>query len=274
MSQLEIDVKNSEFWNELCGSGLAHTLGITGFSPDDLKRFDQAYLRLYPYLKWYVRRENLSGKRVLEMGLGYGTLGQQLAEAGCQYYGLDIARNPVDVMRQRLTLLGQSHVEERVREGSALEIPYEDSFFDYVYSVGCLHHTGDLGRAISEVHRVLARGGKAIIMLYYKYSFRRLVKAPFLSLRGLLKDRTQTDLSRKVRAMHDTNLNGEAAPHTDYVSRYQVRKLFNKFAQVKIECRNFDTLVLLGGWVVIPREKLMETLARVGGINLYIYAVK
>ena len=50
MNQAEIDSQNSEFWNELCGTQLAHSLGITDFSAPSLEKFDRYYLAMYPYL--------------------------------------------------------------------------------------------------------------------------------------------------------------------------------------------------------------------------------
>jgi hypothetical protein len=43
-AQQQIDRRNSEFWDELCGSGLAQQLGISDASPESLERFDAAYL--------------------------------------------------------------------------------------------------------------------------------------------------------------------------------------------------------------------------------------
>src|SRR5688572_15884904 len=108
MSQQALDGKNADFWNELCGSGLARSLGIHTISSESLGKFDAAYMALYPYLGKYVFKENLSQKKVLEIGLGYGTLGQILTLCGCCYYGLDIAAGPVAMMKYRLGLLGQN----------------------------------------------------------------------------------------------------------------------------------------------------------------------
>jgi len=141
VSQSETDARNAAFWNELCGSGLARSIGINDRTPESLRKFDEAYMTMYPYLARYVTAENLMGKRTLEIGLGYGTLGQLIASRGCQYHGLDIADGPVEMMRYRLALLGKE-AAARVQTGSALDIPYPDGTFDYVYSIGCLHHTG------------------------------------------------------------------------------------------------------------------------------------
>ena len=83
---------------------MAREAGITGESEDDVRRFDELYLGFYPYLEGYVPAD-LTGKKVLEIGLGFGTLGQMLASRGADYYGVDIAAEPVAVMRRRLAWL-------------------------------------------------------------------------------------------------------------------------------------------------------------------------
>ena len=72
-------------------------------------------------------------------------------------------------------MLGAADAEQRVVQGSALEIPHPDGTFGHVVSIGCLHHTGDLPRAVAEVHRVLEPGGTAMVMLYNRHSLRQLV---------------------------------------------------------------------------------------------------
>jgi len=273
--QSETDVRNAAFWNELCGSTLARSLGITDRTPESLRKFDEAYMALYPYLSPYVTEQDLKGKRLLEIGLGYGTLGQIIAQRGCQYHGLDIADGPVEMMRYRLALLGQE-AGGRVQKGSALDIPYPEGTFDYVYSIGCLHHTGDLPKAVSEVHRVLAAGGKAVVMLYNRFSFRQLAQLPTRYMWEILTRRRRRGSFRDaVRARYDSNSAGDAAPHTDFVSRSEVRQhLFGRFASIRIDVQNFDGYALVRGRIVIPRARLLGNIARVLGTDLYIVATK
>jgi SAM-dependent methyltransferase len=272
--QSETDVRNAAFWNELCGSALARSLGITDSTPESLRKFDETYMAMYPYLSSYVTGKDLKGKRLLEIGLGYGTLGQIIALRGCQYHGLDIADGPVEMMRYRLALLGKE-VEGRVQKGSALDIPYPADTFDYVYSIGCLHHTGDLPKAVSEVYRVLAAGGKAVVMLYNRYSFRQLAQLQTGYVWEILTGRRRGSFGEAVRARYDSNAAGDAAPHTDFVSRSNVRRhLFKRFSSVRIDVQNFDGYVLFSGRIVIPREKLLGNIARILGTDLYVVATK
>ena len=270
--QHSIDERNRTFWDELCGSAQARSLGITEITPRSLARFDEWYLEYYPYLARYLDELPVNGKEVLEIGLGFGTVGQALAARGARYHGADIAAGPVAMMQDRLRWLGLSD-QSSVVQASALQLPWEDATFDLVVSIGCLHHTGDLRRAVSEVHRVLRPGGTAFVMLYNAHSFRQLTLVPRERLRAL---RAGRDAAEQVRAIYDTNAAGEAAPYTEYVSRRGVRRLFSRFAEVAVESQNFDALTptLAGREITIPRERFLGNVARLLGSDLYIHARK
>lgn len=118
MSQADISSNNSEFLNELCGSGLAKFLGVTDSSPQSLRKFDDWYFDFYPYLFDHIPFETMRGMNVLEVGLGYGTVSQRLAESGAEYTGLDIAQGPVSMVNQRLA---QNDLPGKAIQGSILE---------------------------------------------------------------------------------------------------------------------------------------------------------
>jgi SAM-dependent methyltransferase len=271
-TQQAIDERNAAFWDELCGSALAQSIGVTDNSPESLRRFDEAYLERYPYLLDQLPQRRSPGERLLEIGLGYGTVSQKLAEAGFDYRGLDIAAGPVEIVRERLRRMYWGDVHKRVTQGSALEIPYRDATFDHVVSIGCLHHTGDLGRAVQEVHRVLRPGGEATIMLYNRHSARLLA----LRLRSLLR-RQKLD-EQRLRAAYDVNAAGDSAPQTTFTTVRQVRQeLFAGFSDVRIERHNFDETRLIGfrgRAISLSRERALKTVARVLGTDLYIHARK
>ena len=266
----EIDRRNTEFWDELCGTGLAQQLGLVGRDRETLDAFDRAYLAFYPYLSGYLDRFTLTGRRVLEVGLGYGTLGQQIIERGAEYHGLDIAAGPVRLMQHRLAMLGWPG-EDRIVQGTALAMPYADETFDFVYSIGCLHHTGDLARSIDEVHRVLVPGGHAVVMLYHEDSLRQLLRVRLPAAVARLRRRsgpTHDDVAR----MYDANSEGTVAPHTDFVSRRTVRRLFSRFAAVRIETRNFDDIRLRRRLIISRSRALGSPLERWLGLDLYVVA--
>lgn len=276
MTQKDIDEKNASFWDELCGTSLAKSLGINELSAKNLLRFDKKYLSYYPYLYKYVLNENLKHKKVLEIGLGFGTLGSLLVSQECDYWGIDIARNPVELMLYRLSLMGINSVDQIIT-GSALEIPFENESFDFVFSIGCLHHTGNLTRAVGEVERVLKKKGKAIIMLYNRNSLRMLNARFIFWLKGLaaIKNKNKNEeMDENIRGLYDKNTKNEVAPHTDFTSKSEIKKIFKNFSMIKIEKQNFDPLIFLNRKIIIPREKMLNNIARIFGLDLYITATK
>jgi SAM-dependent methyltransferase len=263
--QQQIDQRNASFWDELCGTTLAKQLGVTDDSPQSLERFDRYYLDLYPYLEGYLPEPGNGGEGLLEIGLGYGTVSQILAARGFDYNGLDIAAGPVGMVRHRLGLLGIDDPDARVQVGSILDAPHPDETFDHVVTIGCLHHTGDLAGAVGEVHRMLRPGGRAVVMIYNKNSFRRF-KMAARSAPGKLFGRGSDE--EEMRGAYDRNVGGEAAPATEYTSVRGVRELFADFSDVRACRENFDDLRL------VPRRRLLGAPAHIAGLDLYITATK
>jgi 2-polyprenyl-3-methyl-5-hydroxy-6-metoxy-1,4-benzoquinol methylase len=236
------DSTNARFWDELCGSQMAKSLGIRDRTPESLATFDRWYLEFYPYLDTHVRPDELRGARVLEVGLGYGTVSERLARCGAEYVGLDVSPGPVEMVRHRLA---QSGLRGSAVRGSILAPPFEPESFDAVVAIGCLHHTGDLRTAITRCRQLLRPGGRLTFMVYYAYSYRQMVQngtsvldyaaAEAAGYRGVLGG----DASQ-IRAAYDKRESGEAAPHTDFISRASLRELCRAFARIEMQTENID----------------------------------
>lgn len=274
MNQEAIDRQNAEFWNTLCGSGLAQMLGITDGSPASLKKFDDWYLAYYPYLLQHVPVHQMSGKDVLEIGLGYGTLSQQIAMAGARYNGLDIAKGPVDMVNARLQ---QNGLGGRAVQGSMLTCPFPDESMDCVVSIGCFHHTGDTQKCLDEAWRVLRKGGHAYLMLYNRFSFRQWKDYPSQTFAAFWSQLTGSkpglQATREQRAAYDVDLEGRAAPETDFFSVRQIEQMMSRYARVECTKENCDDLRFRGR-LIGRRDKLLPSLGRRLGLDIYIHAVK
>jgi SAM-dependent methyltransferase len=266
------DRANAEFWDELWRTQMARDLGIVDRSADSLERFDRAYLRFYPYLLDRVPLERMKGRTVLEVGLGYGTLGQLIADAGARYLGLDVAGLPVRMMQHRLTMRG---LEGHAVRGSMLHCPFDTESIDVVVSIGCFHHTGDLERCVSETFRVLRPGGEAYVMVYNKFSLRRWVTSPRATLGSFAREvwsRRSSPSPESGPGASDADLGCLVAPKTVFVSRLGLRNMFQQFRRVFIRSENSDPLSWRGREIVSR-----DTMLRLGwlwGADLYIAARK
>ena len=273
--QRSLDAENAEFWNELCGSGLAQSLGITDHTLDSLRAFDEAYLRYYPYLLDCIPVSTFAACRVLEVGLGYGTLGQKIIEAGADYTGLDIATGPVRMMKHRLLL---QNLPGSAQQGSVLDCPFPEASFDCVVSVGCIHHTGNAQRAIDELWRVLRPGGRAYVMVYNKFSVRQWLSWPLATAGELarqlgLNAGGERTVTREQRMAYDPTPEGKEAPETRFFSASELHAMFGRFTSTQVRKENCDPL-LLRGRQFASRESLLGMIGPIAGLDLYVTAIK
>jgi SAM-dependent methyltransferase len=159
---------------------------------------------------------------------------------------------------------------ENVRQGSALALPFPDAAFDRVVSIGCLHHTGDLVRAVAEARRVLRPDGELLLMVYNRRSARRVLLWPLLAARHRLVAGAPTP-EAWLRHANDGTAEGDSAPHTDFVSVAELRGLLHGMRDVGIDRRSIDRVPL--GPLEISRARLMRLgVDRLVGLDLYATA--
>ena len=264
-SSSEISEKNVAFWDTLCGTGLAEQLQITDDSLESLKKYDDFYFDFYHYLLKRIDLELMRNKDVFEVGLGYGSLGQELAKVAKNYIGMDIAAGPVEMMNHRLSL---NQLSGRAQQGNMLHCFMQDNSVDAVVSIGCFHHTGDLVRCFQEAYRILRPGGILKAMVYNQYSFRRFKNQPFQILKEMLiKKQNPLSASEAERKMYDT-LKDEGAPETVFISCKNLKHILNPFEKVKLKKENADPLFSFS------RSLLLKTIGPLWGLDIYISAQK
>jgi 2-polyprenyl-3-methyl-5-hydroxy-6-metoxy-1,4-benzoquinol methylase len=111
--------------------------------------------------------EDLTGKRFLDIGCGSGVHSLAALRLGAaEVVALDIDRDSVDAARQVLAL-NASDRKWSVTERSIFAPEIESmGHFDFVYSWGVLHHTGDMYRALRAAAGRVAPGGQFVFALY------------------------------------------------------------------------------------------------------------
>ncbi|MCX9009865.1 MAG: methyltransferase domain-containing protein [Candidatus Methanoperedens sp.] len=101
------------------------------------------------------------GHRVLDLGCGTATLTIMIKKTypEAEVVGLDIDPRILEIARSKIADAG---VDIKLDEGSAVELPYPDGYFDRVVSSLFIHHLAheDKIRAFEEIFRVLKPGGE------------------------------------------------------------------------------------------------------------------
>jgi len=94
--------------------------------------------------------------RILDVGCGTGANLELLDEFG-QAEGVDVSPDALAFCRQRGL--------ERVHLGEAEKLPYPDRSFDLVTALDVVEHLDDDVAGLKEMHRVLRRGGRALLFV-------------------------------------------------------------------------------------------------------------
>jgi ubiquinone/menaquinone biosynthesis C-methylase UbiE len=226
---------------------------------------EAARYRLYPYLPSLVGFERWRERRVLEVGTGMGVDHVRFARAGATLAGIDLTPNHLEITAARLAREG---LASRLLRGDAEHLPFRDGSVDHVYSCGVLFLVPDIQRAVDEVYRVLRPGGEALVMLYHRTSFHHYVKT--LAFMGLVWG----DLLYLTRQkLVDWSADGYDYPIIRLYSRRQARRIFHRFAEVRMAVR---TLTRSEFPVIGHRlpDDFLEFAARRFGFFLFIRAVK
>ena len=99
--------------------------------------------------------------RVLDLGCGTGWASRRIAKVAGEVVGLDVA----DEMLRRAELTSSGFKNIRYVWGSAESVPAADNYFSKVLSVESFYYYADQGKALDEVRRVMAPGGKLFILI-------------------------------------------------------------------------------------------------------------
>jgi SAM-dependent methyltransferase len=99
------------------------------------------------------------GDRVLDVACGTGSFSRAFAEAGGRVVGLDASRT----MLERAVRERPGGGVEYVR-ASATDLPFEDASFDAVCCFAALYLIEEPLRAVAEIVRVLAPGGRIALL--------------------------------------------------------------------------------------------------------------
>jgi ubiquinone/menaquinone biosynthesis C-methylase UbiE len=113
-----------------------------------------------------VSEGDLRGRRVLDLGCGTGRLAAALAERGAKVWGVDPS---AEMLAQARASVGP---RVGLKQGRAETLPFRDGWFERAV-LRLVVHLVDRRRALPELARVLAPGGRALIATFAPGHFER-----------------------------------------------------------------------------------------------------
>jgi ubiquinone/menaquinone biosynthesis C-methylase UbiE len=209
--------------------------------------------RMEPWLQNELETIPTEHERYLEIGCGQGAdsfyicknLNQRTKYSSIDY-SFESVRRASSFIDEAKELFDLNTIPEFIL-GNALSLSFNNKEFDFIFSLGVLHHTPDPQKAIDKIYRVLKWGGQAKIFLYRKYSLKVGV-AKFLRLfqafgdKLLSKDRFIYTMLNQKKSDYFGSMFLECfgVPWMKCYSRSELENMFKEFGSISIEPYGFN----------------------------------
>lgn len=105
--------------------------------------------------------EDLTGKKILEIGVGPGKLLTRMAKKGFSVTGIELKPGMADEARRKTKTAG---FDVDILTQTPYRLPFKDEVFDSIVLTFILAEISNLDGAIIEMKRILKKGGKVIVI--------------------------------------------------------------------------------------------------------------
>ena len=121
-----------------------------------------AWARNFDELQLPLEANDFLGRRVLDLGCGYGRHSYFAARYGAEVFAVDHSEDAVLMTRENT----RNYQHVHVIQADANQLPFLDASMDRVFTFGVLHHVEEPKSILQEAHRVLLSGGTLSLWVY------------------------------------------------------------------------------------------------------------
>ena len=148
---------------------------FNSFTDDDINVAGNQYFDIVP-------DEYVSGKMLLDLGCGTGRWAKYLSARA----GFIECVDPSNAVYSAARLLtGCANI--RIAKAAVNNIPFPDNSFDFVFSLGVLHHIPDTFNAMQSCVKKVKPGGYFLVYLYYNLDNRGVAFGALFFISNLLR---------------------------------------------------------------------------------------
>jgi ubiquinone/menaquinone biosynthesis C-methylase UbiE len=143
-----------EFYNNLRSSSMFKEKKLVVLKNLFLNKvFQESFLEV-------LKKINVVNGPILDVGCHGGTFTKKILDKlkSKEIYGVDISHRAIDLVRKRMPY---GHFEV----ADAASLPFKDNFFEAVFCLEVLEHVDNPTQVLSEIKRVLKKGGYAIFLV-------------------------------------------------------------------------------------------------------------
>lgn len=149
------------------------------------------YKLIYGLTKKYIDQYNSKKIKILDAGCGTGELSLGLSDGKREILGLDINGKSIEIAKKRVIRFSTKKVKFEHFDFVKKALPKNN--FDFIYSIGVLHHTENPEKNFNKLIKSLKVGGYITIGIYNPFgSFKVRLK------RGILKLLAGDNFERKI----------------------------------------------------------------------------
>jgi len=200
-----------------------------------------------PYLKKEFELIKKNYSNYLEIGCGQGidaiNICEKLSE-NSSYIAIDFSKESIIKAKEHLNKKKISQnffVEPIFKFGDAQSLEFKDKEFDFIYSMGVLHHTPNPQKCIDEIYRVLKNDGEALIFLYRKGSIKVEIAKLFRFIQKFLdkifkKERCVYKILNRRKSVKFGTMFLECfgVKWFENYTELEINKMFKNFKKIKV----------------------------------------
>jgi ubiquinone/menaquinone biosynthesis C-methylase UbiE len=173
-----------------------------------------------------IKRLNIKpGDTLLDAGCGYCYHTVRLARSGAKITAVDFSNAALSEAENTIKDAG---IEEQVmlQQADLTSLPFRDASFDFVVSWGVLMHIPEMGKALSELSRVLKPGGRLVLSEINMRSPDIFVREKAIHLLKKALGKTNADMKRTPRGIEVWEQNPDGSglmvrkTDMEYLSRF------------------------------------------------------